>query len=360
MAITSVHPFPMPPPTLFWSFTQLTLNASGDKAAVIVQAPKDGTLHSFEWRVGSAVLNNPDNGVRMSFQDVNLVTGNPDGTQDQYFDHTDALSAGTWITPSGPLTDDGTSGGVKRTVSQGDYVACVLEFVSFAASDSFTVSAWNYSTNGIVFPNFYGSDGSSGSYSKSSNSVMVIALKYDDGTYAEFPFNFVPAANINSYTGVQSTSSPDEYALRFQVPASIRVKGAWMLIDSDNDVNVNLYNSGGTSLASASLDAQQRTDTGASPKLFIFDTSVTLSANTTYYLGAISASTAIAFASVEAPTAGHMAAFPGQSEWYMATRTDAGSWTETTDEWLIAGLIVDGIDDGAGSGGGGGSFTFVG
>ena len=119
MAIVSVPPYFWPPiltcNNVAPAYSSGTLNASADKYAFIVQCPKAGTLDTFEWRTG-AVTNNPDNGIRCSFQTVDATTGYPDGVQDQYRDITGTISANTWQVP-GLITSDGTDVGTKRTAT---------------------------------------------------------------------------------------------------------------------------------------------------------------------------------------------------------------------------------------------------
>lgn len=353
------------PPTLWpWiprtagntpAYTSITLNAVNDRAAFIVQVPKAGTLDKFEWLTG-AVANNPDNGVRCSFQTVDFTTGFPDGTQDQYRDITGTLSASTWQEP-GLMTSDGTDVGSKRTVTKGEWIACVIEFVNFVTSDSFAVSVLR---EDLHFYNRYVADGSAGTYAKSISSMPVMALKYDDGTYATFEYPCWPISAINSYS-FTNASTPDERAAKFSFDAPVRVAGAWGTIDLDNDCDLVLYNSGGTALATVTLDASQRTGSVALPVIGRFDTSVTLTAGQTYYLAVKPGGSAVSMITFSAAGASQMQGYPNGGDWYLSTRTDEGSWTDTTTEWPVLGLIIDGVDDGGGGGGGGGgSFTFVG
>ena len=120
------------------SFANMTLNASGDKVAYVIAAPKAGDIEAVGFRVGT-VGNNPDNGVRVSLQTVDLATGSANGTQSQFRDHTSALSSNTWI-ETGRITSDGTDTGTRRTVAHGELFAIDFDFVSFVASDSFQIS----------------------------------------------------------------------------------------------------------------------------------------------------------------------------------------------------------------------------
>lgn len=353
MAITTVPRFMVPSPWTFpsggWGLaTGANLNASGDRFAFVGLAPKAGVLHSFEFRV-AFVTNQPDNGIRGSFQDVSATTGDPDGTQDHFRDYTGSLTANTWQTFPGAFTNDGTNGGTKRTVAQGEPLACVADFVSFTASDSWGPSVVSGAASSMR--NWYFDNGDTGSYVKGATNLPLMALKYDDGTYGEFDFQCWPILTVN--TGNYGTgSTPDEKALRFQVPVSMRCIGAWALGDFDADFDFVLYDSGSSVLTSISCDPEHRIATNAGINLVYFPSSITLSAATTYRL-CVKPTTAstITIQEYTLPGAAYQACIPGGVEWYLSTRTDAGSWTDSTDHRPMIGLIFDGVDAAGGSSG---------
>ena len=65
-------------------FSTYQINAATEYVAAIIIVPKTGTLDKFEFRTGSSIPTFPANGLRCSFQDVDLSTGLPDGTADQF------------------------------------------------------------------------------------------------------------------------------------------------------------------------------------------------------------------------------------------------------------------------------------
>jgi hypothetical protein len=341
------------------AYTAGTLNASGDRYAFIVQCPKAGTLDKFEWRTGT-VGNNPDNGLRMSFQAVSATTGHPDTTPVEYRDITGSFSATTWQVP-GLMTNDGTDGGVKRVVTKGELLACVIDFVSFTASDTIQIATLRHDiqTQGLGQI----SDGSSGSYSKLTSAAPVMALKYNDGTYAHFgPQPYWPISAINTYT-YNSGSTPDEYAQKFSLLAPVRVAGVWLYTDAENDFDIVLYDSGSSALATFSVDKDWRGSTNGMVLEVRFSSSISLDAGSTYRLAVKPGASSTSVYGLQCPSSSYMTAMPwGSSSNVLSTRTDAGAWTDDagSDEQLFCGLIIDGIDDGTGSGGGGGSFAFVG
>jgi hypothetical protein len=365
MAITAISPFWYPhisdpsPDTGSGSLTSGLLNASGDKYAFVFRCPKSGTLDKAEFLL-SAVGNNPDNGIRVSFQTVDATTGLPDGTQDEYRDITGTLSAG-WQVP-GLMTSDGTDVGTKRTVTVNDTIAVVIEFVSFVASDSVSVGLITTITNNGLSLSAYNADATTGTYSKASGSLPIVALKYDDGTYAIPVTGTVACFPLTAYTATSfnSSSTPDEYAVRFQLPIAARIVGLWARVDPNDDFDLVLYN-GTTAERTISFDKDILRSTAPGLLSGYFSSSYDVSANTTYRI-AIKPTTTTNIITYRWSATNNtlLGLIPGGIEWYESTRTDAGSWTDADSNRPFAGLIISGWETGSGSGSSGGSFTFVG
>jgi hypothetical protein len=313
------------------------LNAN-DRVAMVVQVPKSGTLDWFEWRTG-AVSNNPDNGMRQSFQDISATNGHPDGVVDQYRDITGTFSANAWQVPSGTMTDTGADGGTKRTVTKGDWLGCVIDFVSFVALDQIQISTI---TTPLVHNFAWISDASTGTYAKLANGP-VMALRYSDGTYAEFFAPVLPALTFTTNT-YGNGSTPDERALRFTVPAACRCAGIWFYGAMASDCDAILYDSSSNVLTSISLDVDRRTDTNTRNHVAYFATPVNLTANTVYRM-ALKPTTAstITTYDIDVNAGALMACMEGGSSWYSSTRTDAGAWTDTQTSRPTIGILIDAI-----------------
>jgi hypothetical protein len=349
--MTTVPQFSIPSPGTSGALTltSVTLNASGDRLAFVIQCPKAGVLDQFEFRT-AAVSNNPDNGIRLSFQTINLANGDPDGTQSQFRDITGALAANTWQVP-GLMTSDGTDTGVKRTVVAGELLGCVVDFVTFVASDSFAISALLQTPQ---YRNLYVDDGSAGSYTKSPTLTPLLALKYADGTYAEFTAQIWPVMAVTD-TSFNSGSTPDERALRFQLATAMRAVGVFVTGDFDNAVDLVLYDAADVVLDTISFDPENRL---AANKGYIFAYFPagphTLTATTTYRLAVKPTSgSSITTGQLDLPSATYQQCIPGGAEWYLSTRTNAGAWTDTTTSRPEIGLIFDGVETGSAPAGGG-------
>lgn len=339
---TAFGPFMIPDTTTrAQNFHARTIDASGEYVAWIFQAPKTGTLKSCEFNI-ETVGNNPDNGLRVSFQNVGASDGLPDGTQDQYVDITGTVSTG-WQAP-GLMTHDGTGGGTPRGVTSGDIIACRVDFVSFTAGDSVTLRPFVANSQGgygrtmpyIVF---------NGAKSGDTDGSLNVAIKYSDDSFATIA-GALPllSSTLLSYW---APSSPDEYALRLQVPVGVRVVGAWGYFDHNGTPELVLYNSGGSILTSLTLDPDVQELSSASTRYYTFPDAIDLDASTTYYLALkAGGDDLVGLYQSTVSSAAIFGAWPGGTEMYQASRTDGGAWTATTTARPILGLIVDAIEAG--------------
>lgn len=341
------YPAPPNPSSSVPALAASLLDASAEKLAFVFVVPKTGTLDLFEFKTGS-VLNNPDNGIRLSFQDLD-ANGDPDGTQDQFRDITGAISANTWQVP-GLITSDGTDTGTKRSVTAGQKLACVIEFVSFVASDSFQVQNFAVSAT----PADYADGGSYSDHLTASWSKTGIypnlALKYETTGYVPITEFINPIHTINSRT-YNSGSTPDEIALRFQPPTTVECDGFWLRGDIDNDGDVVLYDTDGTSvLATFTLDASQRINTNG----YTFSgrwAAVTLNAGGTYRLSLKpTTGSNLTLYTITINSSGLAAAMVGGAEWYRSERTDAGAWSQTQTERPYMGLHLSSVGSASSSG----------
>lgn len=329
------------------------MNASGDKMAFVIQCPKAGTLDKcLVWLQN--VANNPDNGIRISFQTVDTSTGLPNGTQSQYRDITGTIVGG-WQTP-GLMTSNGTDGGTKRTVSAGELLGIVIDFVTFVASDS--IAPGYLSTLVGYRSGMYVCDGSSGTYSKLLTMVPIFALLYDDGTYGVFPagggWPAIPTQNT-----FNSGSTPDEYALRFKLPYKARTLGIYQVQEFDNVCDMVLYDASSNVLDTISVDPDIRNNANGGYFCQYWPAGpYTFEANTVYRISMKPTSTSnVIRHGWQLPTSGALAGMPAGVEWYLSTRTNAGAWTDDQTQVPWLGLLVNGLE--FTSSGSGGAHPFI-
>lgn len=340
MTVANVYGLMIPPPhwlTADPAFNTMTVDASGEKGAFVVAAPKAGDIHKVHWRVGT-VTTPTDTDVRL--ETVSATDGFPTGTLLGTTTNgtitSGSITSNTW--QAATLTAD-------ATVTKGQLVAVVI---APSGTPSYLIS----SITGAGFPYraLY-----TGSWSSSPIARPVCALEYSDGSFALMPGVF-PFSAINIHT-FANNSTPDELALKFRLAAPVRVSGAWAALDSDGDVGIVLYDSDGTTaLATASKDKDVTPATsGIGPFYFTFSSSQQLSASTYYRLAVKpSTTTSLSAYSFDVNSAAILDQLEGGQDFHYSSRTDAGAWSDTTTRRLMVGLIIDGIDDGAGAGGGGG------
>lgn len=325
------------------------INDADDKFAVILRIPKTGTLDKFEWRTDVSAAVAAGSNVRCSFQDVSLVNGDPDGTQDQFRDIGGAsIISSSWIAP-GLLTSDGTDTGVKRSVTRGDLLACVIEYSTFTAADTFRTAMPSGPTLISRFPYM---DQFETAWVKVTNLIPLLALKYNDGTYEHLGPHIYPLSVLNA-PAFNNGSTPDERGMIFQFPASVKVGGCWVGIDQDEAVDIVLYDSDGTTpLVTVSLDKDVRAGTAGQIVTHFFSSDVSLLANTNYRLAVKpTTGTNISTYDFDVNAAALLNAVEGGQNWHYTQRTDAGAWTQTTTKRPFMGLLVTAIDDGAGGSG---------
>ena len=334
-----------------------TIDADGEKVAFLLRCPKDGTLNRVGFLV-TTVTQAPTNGLTVSFQDLD-ASGDPDGTQDELRNVPVAdISANTWV-ETGLLTDDGTDTGVKRTVSQGDTLAVVIEFASFAASDSIAIGRTSTSIfigNNIFFPV---SSHFTSSWSKSTGSIgpLIVALQYSDSVWE--PITFTHPASAALTTQFSSASTPDVYGNKFVAPGPLTVNGfvADIFVQSNaSAMKFYLYDDADTALATATVaDPDIFLATNARGAVYVpFDAvadEVTLTNGSTYRVVLEATSTGGLIVQGYSFPSGYGSAMPSGANCVGTTRKDSGSWTDTATNQYAIGLQISGIDDGVSTGG---------
>lgn len=335
-----------------FTFSSIVIDASGEKVAFIFMVPETGTIDTVEFRVGTVTVNVLSS-VRISLQDLNLATGDPDGTQDQFRDIAGtAFASNTWMVP-GLITSDGTDTGVKRSVTRGDYLAVVIEYQTFTALDSIQVSSWTPVSTGIsgiphlrLFTSSWAGQ----------NNDLVMGLKYSDGVYRSVAPHVAPWDGISSVT-FTSGSTPDERGLKFSLPVPCVVRGAalQLALSTDVDIAVKLYDTNGsTVLASTTMDGNVRQAT-AQRTYFVPLPETALAAGSVYRLTVVPQSALnMALYHMTVNSVALLDTIEGGQSWHYTQRTDGGAWTDTTTQRPLMGLWIDSFDDGAGGGGGGG------
>lgn len=345
--------YPQPPPSIETAVTTNTLSASGHKDAFIFRAPKTGTLDSFEHCITFTTIS-ANSVLRFSFQDVDAATGLPDGTQDQYKDVTGlSAGAGQWIAP-GTMTSDGTANGTKRTVTKGDWLAAVIQYQTFTASDSVAVLRRQLAATDTVTQGVWTASHNGTSWSKNTHSVGLVALKYTDGYEAIKPAFLATAQKARTeLTNTVNTASGNIIGNRFTVPFDCRVAGMWWIRDALGSTSAGaarLYDANDNIIASSTLPVVKMTateDTGTVgyTSMVLYDSEVDLGKNALYRLTINTTdATGWGLTACTYHSSDHLVAgMTGDANWYSTQWTGSGDWTDTNTRTVAMGLIISGI-----------------
>jgi len=337
-------------------FSTSTLNATGQKMAFVGRvwwAGRSGTkaIRRVGFRFGT-VTKASGSGLTVSLQDIATASGppgQPDETQDQTVSITNAdagFASNLWYR-TGTLSAD-------RTVSLSDPLAVVVEFDGSGrlGADSINIAFLPWAATalpGLGQPVLK----SGGTWALVSSVIGNLILEFSDGTFGTLD-GCIPVSAFNTHT-YNSGSAADEFAMPIYLPFACKIDALRASVSpagGTSDFSLVLYQ-GTTALVTASVDANQYAQAALrSVEIPIAET--TLSANTQYYLS-VRPDTAnnISVYSFDVNAAGHLATYPGGTEFSYTTRVDAGSWaSKTTTRALLAGIRISSLHDGTGGGGG--------
>jgi hypothetical protein len=330
------------------AYTSLLMDASAEKVGYVFTVPKSGTLSTVAFKTGTVTAADT---LRVSFQDVDTSTGNPDGTPDQYRTiASGSVASDTWL-ETGIISSDGTDTGTKRTVTKGERLAIVIDFNSFVAGNlniaSGLASTSRYHLTGQNYVLHF-----TASWAKQAAQLPNFALKYDDGTYAYIAHSYA-ASNCSTTTYANNTVAQDEIALKFRNSFPCKIRGLWVAgLTLNGNTDIVLYDSDGTTpLKTMSLPLAVK---AAFPVGFDipFDSDVTLNANTYYRISIKpTTTTTITVYWFEVSAAVVMDQISGGQDYHWSDRVDAGSWTDVTTKRIWAGVEISTLDDGASAGG---------
>lgn len=305
----------------------MVIDATGEKGAACgtVYIP-DGTSRSIR-KVGigfQTVVKAGGSALTLSLQNVSASAGppaQPDGTQDQ----TVAISNASISSSSFLLTDALSA---DRSVGNGDLMCVVVEFDGSGrlGSDSFQLSTF---VSIITSTLFASADLNTGSWAVINARQPVVLFEFSDGTYGTLDGASIFTSHSTT-VAYNSGSSPDEYGLKFTVPAAGFVDGVTLYLTSSSSSNfdVVLY-SGTTALATVSIDGNQWGTLTSTPG-FVTITRTAVSPGTTYFIG-IKPTTAnsVTLAGFTVADNAYLGA-ANATGLIRSSRTDAGAWSDTT------------------------------
>lgn len=305
------------------------MSAAGHKIAVIGNVWTPGraskSLRKIHFLTSTIAINSASS-IQIACQDLDTSNSNPprgDGVNDQTVSISGAaITSNAWVT-SGSLSSD-------RSVAWGDTLVLEFTFATFTAADSFTLQNYSNSQTGSGGQSYPAVVAYTTSWGLTVHQPNIL-LEFSDGTFGCFDGCY-PTTGL---TGVSfnSASTPDERALKFQVPFACSIDGVYGFIEAfaaGADYSVVLYNEAGTAISTKAISGATYVNSD-STLVFHCLPETDLDANTWYYLAVKPTTTNnCRFNHWTVNAAGHAAVWPLGTTGYLSTRTDAGAWSDTT------------------------------
>lgn len=313
-----VPSYPMDGPSI--SSSNYVIDASGEKAVLVLRCPRAGVIDRFDFLVG-AVANSPDNGLRASLQTVDATTGQNTGTLLGATNNAAVTYAHT-VTTGWKSTNFAET----ATVTRGQMVACVVDIPSFTVGDSVSLSSLNWNiAHGMPY-------GISASTSKQAATHPLMALHYTDG-YA-FLAPHCPGIDTQTFVTYNSgTAVADEWGLGFQVPWPCTLSAISVYVGTAaaaSDFEVIVYNSADSIVGIMTYDGDINPGTGLRSHTLWLDAPVNLTKNSTYRVTLRPTSAnGINLTYWTFQSADLMHTMEGGDNFYMTSRLNqAGAWTD--------------------------------
>lgn len=320
----------------------LQIDATGEKVAFIMKAPKAGAIKKIGVLTGTVTT-----GATLSvrIETVDLATGNPTGTLYPTGAAANLIIAGTDDNAWKSSADLGT--GV--VVDADDLFAVVI---TFGDSANLAIAAAGLAVNAnIAFP--YTAHYTTG-WSRLAY-APIVALEYDGGSYPAVPGAF-PIKLHGTVSSLNTGSNPNEIALKFEVPGPIRAAGFW-LWGIAASMRVQIYEEGNDNpITSVAVDPDVQPGGGLRLRSETFTDRVLLKPGVVYRLGILPLTTTNVYPYYfEVGSAPVMDAFTGGQAFCWSYRhrastvdPDTADWFETTTRRPLMGLIVDQFTSGLG------------
>ena len=338
------------------AITTRNWTSSTFEVATIFQMPRSGvTLTTFRIVISGQAGAPPPN-YQLTLEGVN-TSGEPNGT-----DLAVAATGGNTncsFTPSGTPTytvdfeigDDLGSGGVDNAhyaPDRGELLAIVLKYKSggttIDGSNNITI---NEHIN--VFDHFrpqipYNVVGSSGSWAKGGGLPMM-AVKGDDGRY--YGGMLVQSVGGQSFNATTRQKQCNHFKLPTGSFNDLEVIGVSISdrygTSKSADWDVGIWDSSGDEVAVWSNNAKQSwTNSSHYPRTYLFESSATLTAGTSYYVGYSRTATGSSGSLdnvVEVGQAADFSSWPGGQDIYKAN-WNGSSWDAVTNERIASMSLI--------------------
>lgn len=262
------------------------LDAEEELIGYVVTIPKTGTLKKIGW--GITAVSSPVLTARVSLENITATIGQPVATTDADKSLYAANAVSANITnPSAGVRFDEINGSTGISVTKGDRVAITIRITSYTSgSISVLYSQWGGFTpfggyNSLLRSNAYTFAYVGGSWTLYH--TPHITLEYD-GEFVPVPFT-MPAQSIASPMSWSSASNPDRRGMKFSVPFTCKLGGAFLYFDGDSDTDLILYGPDGYTIVDGfpiTLSKNERTTNLPGWYFIEFPTSPTITADLYY------------------------------------------------------------------------------
>lgn len=306
--------------------TNFALNQNTDQLEFVMQCPEDMTITRIGIRQGTITGASPV--YIASIQGVDN-TGIPDGT---------IKGGGTPASATFTPTSGNNNTFIWVTLAnsyaavRGELISAVIAYSSGTIDGSNFVSfAVTSAVNGTP-GRPYGIQNDNGTRTRVSTTAL-----FGVGT-ASTVYGY--PCNVATGTSHSSASSPDEYALRLNIPTTIcstyKIRGAvWYgTTAATGAYDVKLYDTDGTTvLQQVSVDTDQdQSSAGSRRREIYFDetTLSTLNAGSNYRLSILPTTGSLTMNRLSVLNSDEFDAFPYGTWATSSTRTDAGAWTDSS------------------------------
>lgn len=308
------------------------------------------------WRNGgSTTFANAGTTIKTGIQGL-TSGGLPDGVWGPYGEYVGGTDTLTNNTVNVQAIESGS-----QSITHGDRVCIVVYMTARGGADSVIIQT--ASNIGNFMGNSYTANESGGAgFAKVTSSNLASAyIEFDDGTMGAMQFDAIIQNAVTS-TNVNTGSTPDEYAMGFQVPVPIRIGALWAYASPSGTsatFDIVLYSDPfGTPVAerTVSIDPNYMSTTGADkyvemPLTSAFD----LTASTDYAIAVLPTSANnVGIRRATLPSANTRKIFPLGTTMQGYTRSNVTGAFGSGSTTLIpfVGFRAMGFSDGAGVGGG--------
>jgi hypothetical protein len=326
-----------------WS--AVTIDATGEYIAWILQAPKSGTIDRLHFNANTVTANG--DGLRIRAETVDMTTGMPSGTLvGGSSEVTHATTAVGWNRHTGAL---------GAAVSKGDFIALKLVSPSGTTFNGLIRrghGGGNWPSLVAAFHNHYVVEATPTPTKNSGGYPRCIAIEYSDGTCPPL-FYAVPDESASNTT-FHVDSTPDEAGGLFTMPFKARVCALCGEFDQDGNYDCIIYDSANNVVVSQSVDKDTAVSTQHVGTYIPLTTPGTLEAGQQYRIVVKPTTTTAVgvYKRVLNTSIGGTRlreAYTGTGQNFKWTqRTDGGAWTDTDDSFADIGMLLDQLDDGAG------------